>query len=211
MSLTGRTKTKAPPAPQKIKLEDLLTQLDHEWETLKQDDAQKYGLDEAGLLAYYHCCLRPALYWIEGDPYTYTFPDAYQHERLAKLCQYLRGLQHETDKTTLKKARELSLRNLRKSWPPFRDLAYPDMPADWPGSTSDWETPLFNWEVVGVPTWDGVELPEKARALELPAFRYPESANFHLNALAVLFLNRQVRYYLTDLKPHAIDDYGNYA
>lgn len=186
-----------------IRVSDLLDQLDSEWSTLKQDSVELHGPDEAGLLAYYHCALRVGIYWVDGDPYRFQFPAEYQEERLAKLCAYLKGLQN-AELSAVKAARERSLAGLRACWPAYANLAYPDMPADWPHSVIDWEIPPFTFDAIASlwsgPNWVGEG--EKARALFLPTFRYRESADFHLASLAVMYLNRQLRWSLTDLYPH---------
>lgn len=203
MPLTGSKKQAATQAAPTIRISDLLDQLDSEWQTLKQDSVEVHGADEAGLLAYYHCALRVGIYWVNGDPYRFEFPEGYQQERLAKLCAYLKTLQG-ADVAEVKAARERTLAGLRACWPAYANLAYPDMPADWPHGVSNWEILPFTWDAIET-LWDGdsvVGQGEKARALFLPAFRYRESADFHLAALAVLFLNRQLRWSLTDLYPH---------
>lgn len=212
MPLTGSAKPTTAPVRGRKLLTSILDQLDSEWATLKQDSVEMHGEDEAGLLAYYHCCTRVSLHWIDGDPYTFQFPPAYQPERLAKLCAYLTGLQ-DADPALVKQARERTLTGLRAAWPGYRDLAYPDMPPRWPHGTTDWECPPFSWEAIET-LWDGDNWTgegEKARTLFLPQFRYQETADFHLASLAVLYLNRQLRLYLTDLQPHPTDIAGRHA
>lgn len=211
MGLAGTSKT-APKsaAPSRNNLALILDQLDSEWATLKQDSVELHGPYEAGLLAYYHCALRVGIYWVNGDPYRFEFPEEYQQERLAKLCSYLASLQAAAPEE-VKAARERNLTGLRACWPAYANLAYPDMPADWPHGVSNWEILPFSWDAIET-LWSGDNWTgegERARTLFLPAFRYRESADFHLASLAVLYLNRQLRYALTDLYPHPTDDGRN--
>lgn len=209
MPLTGTSKSTAPAKPtRRLDLQLILDQLDSEWATLKQDNPSLHG-DDAGLLAYFHSCMRPALYWIAGDPYTFAFPEGYQSERLARLCDYLKGLQG-AELETVKKARETNLGILRRSWPAYRDLAAPEMLENGQ-SALDLEVLPFTWEAIER-MWSGdnwVGEGEKARTLFLPAFACKASADFHLAGLAVLFLNLQCRFGLTDLYPHNTTDGRN--
>lgn len=209
MPLTGTTKAKAAAkAAPTIRLRDLLDQLDSEWATLKQDSPQLHG-DDAGLLAYYHTCTRCALHWINGDPYSFQFPEGYLGERLAKLCAYLKSLQG-AEQQQVKEARERTLAGLRQAWPAYRELADPkgDYPHEHYCALDDEVLP-FTWEAIET-LWPGenwrAEDGADARALFLPQFATQASADFHLAALAVLFLNRQCKYMLTDLGHHQTHD-----
>lgn len=74
----------------KVSLGFLLKILDQEWEKLQASvelNPQQSNWS-SGLYSYYHAGVRVALHWIDGDPYTYKFPPAYQQERLARLCAY---------------------------------------------------------------------------------------------------------------------------
>lgn len=197
MPLTGTNTKKAAAAPT-IRLKDLLDQLDSEWSTLKQDSPEQHGQDEAALLAYYHACVRPALHWVNGDPYTFDFPESYQPERLAKLCGYLKTLQ-AADPEQVKAARERNLAGLRAVWPSYAALIGPEKyPDDY--CLIEVEVPPFSWAAIET-AWNG-DGPDDYRTNFLPTFATRESADFRLAALAVLFLNRQLRYALTDLYPH---------
>lgn len=215
MPLTGtRTPKKASTPAQAAKkgralLTEILDQLDTEWETLKQDSIEMHGHDEAGLLAYYHSVLQPALRWINGDPYTVRFPNTYQDQRLASMCRWLTSLQ-DKEGQPVKEARERMVQALRQAYPPFRDLAYPDMPNDWPHGTTDWEVPPYADLDAMAGLWNSDDpTPADDRAQYLPTFRYRATEDFHLAALALLFLNKQCRYYLTDLHPHQTSDGRN--
>lgn len=208
MPLTG-TKKAAPttgkPKPNRNLVKTILDQLDTEWTTLKQDDPAIHG-DEAGLLAYFHVCVRCLLQQV-GDPYTAQFPAGYiATERLPKLCAHLIRCQ-ELEGEPLKIARETVITALRASWPAYRDLAIPDAHETDPwGSVSAYELKClpFTWEAIEK-NWTG-EDDDPNRTKFLPTFSTQASADFHLTALAVLYLNRQCRYYLTDLKPHQTGD-----
>ncbi|EYB67041.1 hypothetical protein DEIPH_ctg052orf0038 [Deinococcus phoenicis] len=204
MGLAGTSKAAAPKsAASRNNLALILDQLDSEWATLKQDDPTIHG-EDAGLLAYYHSCVRPALHWVAGDPYTFAFPESYQRERLAKLCGYLKSLQG-ADAQQVKAARERNLAGLRAVWPAYRELNPDDVPNGL--SPMELECPPFTWAAIET-GWNG-DGPDDYRINFLPAFATKESADFHLAALAVLFLNRQLRYALTDLYPHQTDDGRN--
>lgn len=202
MALSG---TKAPSktgSKTKKLLPLILDQLDREWTELRLDwgaeATDPRNTDEAGLLAYFHTCLRPALHWVHGDPYTVVFPDEYQGERLAKLCGYLRE-KLSASMEEIQAARELNLRALREKWGPYRDLAIPE---GLPDGTSALEAEVlpFTWAAIET-LWQGPNWIGDGPAQFLPDFRYKASADFHLAALAVLFLNRQLRRKLTDLTP----------
>jgi hypothetical protein len=191
---TSRSKKAAPPVTPTIRLKAILEQLADEWDAFKADPQSDFD----SLLVYYHCTIQIALHWIDGDPYTCTFPAAYQGERLAKLCEYLRGLQ-DAESMQVKAARERNLAALKASWPEYRDFAIGDVPIGM--SVRDMETPPWHWEGLGPQQWAGYEGNEEPR--DLPTFPYKCSADFHLASLAVLYLNRQLRYALTDLYAHS--------
>ncbi|MFC4426275.1 hypothetical protein [Deinococcus navajonensis] len=199
MPLTG-TKTASTPKPKRgVAYDAIIDQLDSEWASLKQDNPELHG-DDAGLLAYFHSCTRSLLHDIR-DPYTQTWPAEYEEaSRVPKLCAYLRSLQDQ-EGTPVKIAREQMLQGLRTSWPAYRDLN----PVEIPNGTSilDQECPPFSWEAL-VSNWPGETAQPHTQSL--PHFSSKEVADFNLAAFALLFLNRQLRYYLTDLKPHPTDD-----
>lgn len=205
MPLTGTKKpsSKTTPKTGRRLLTELLDQLDHEWATLKQDQPDLHG-EDAALLAYYHACIRPALHWISGDPYTATFPEPYHPQRLPGMCRWLKGLQDQEGQP-VKAAREQMATALRTCWPAYRDLILNDDQVPDGSSLLDLEILPFTWEAIETlwqgQNWEGDEPPTF-----LPQFQTKASEDFHLAALAVLFLNRQCRYYLTDLKPHQTHD-----
>ncbi|WP_288482440.1 hypothetical protein [uncultured Deinococcus sp.] len=205
MALTGTakgSKKAAAPAAPTIRLKDLLDQLDREWAELRLDwgaeATDPRNTDEAGLLAYFHTCLRPALHWVHGDPYTVVFPDEYQAERLAGLCRYL-GILQTAELPQVQAARERNLAGLRAAWPSYRDLAIPKLSEDGT-SLLDAEVLPFTWDAIET-LWQGPNWIGDGKAEFLPQFHSKASADFHLAALAVLFLNRQLRRKLTDLTP----------
>lgn len=206
MPLTGSAKpAKAAPSGHKL-IQSILDQLDSEWATLKHDDPALHG-DEAGLLAYYHTCLRSLLPLV-GDPYTATFPQGYiEAERLPKLCAYLTGLK-DADPALVKQARERTLAGLRDCWPAYARLTLPD--GVWPATYTQPDDVLpFSWAAIES-GWNG-EDDDPHRTQMLPTFATQASADFHLASLAVLYLNRQLRLYLTDLQPHPTDIAGRHA
>lgn len=204
MALTGTAKGSkkavAPAAPT-IRVKDLLDQMDREWTELRLDwgaeASDPRNTDEAGLLSYFHSCMRPLVQLINGNPYTLIFPQGYiEAERFPKLCAYLTSLQ-DAEPEKVAAARELNLRGLRAAWPAYRDLNQPEIP----NGSGDLllEVPPYNW--AGLESgWNG-ENDDPYRERMLPTFAVKASADFHLAALAVLFLNRQLRRKLTDLTP----------
>ncbi|WP_019008958.1 hypothetical protein [Deinococcus aquatilis] len=199
MALIGSSSKKTTAAPG-IRIKDIQDQLDTEWANLKQDSISLHGEEESGLLAYYQCAARLGIHWVAGDPYTFQFPEAYQGERLAKLCAYLIGLK-DADPALVKQAREHNLKALRvKAWPAYRDMAVPPIPQGM--SMMNVEILPFNWEGLER-LWNGETHEVTGTSVFLPAFQFPETADFHLATLAVLYLNRQLRYALTDLYAHS--------
>ncbi len=208
MPLTGTKKPSASTGKPKTAgnlVKAILDQLDTEWATLKQDDPAIHG-DEAALLAYYHVCTRCLIQQV-GDPYTAQFPQGYlDTERLPKLCAYLIKCQ-DLEGEALKAARERAVAALRTCWPAYRDLAIPDAHEIEPwGSHAAWELKClpFTWAAIEQ-NWHG-EDDDPNRTKFLPTFSTQASADFHLHGLATLLLNRQCRYYLTDLKSHQTHD-----
>lgn len=194
MGLTGGKKTapkKAAPKPH-VKLRDLLDQLDREFDAystlcLTADSAP--SVDAQGLMAYFFCCVRVALHWVGGDPYTVEFPQHYQGERLAKLCRWLSGLPPEQ----LEQARAGQVAQLHRRWPAYAAKCTTYRGDD--GSPPD--VLGFTW--VGLDSlWSSDEPTDDTRYF--PKFGCVESEDFHLLALAVLFLNRATRRKLSDLE-----------
>ncbi len=203
MPLTGTKKPSTSTGKPKTAgnlVKSILDQLDTEWATLKLDDPAIHG-EEAALLAYYHVCTRCLIQQV-GDPYTAQFPAGYMAtERLPKLCAYLTRCQ-DLEGEALKAAREKAVAALRACWPAYRDLAIPDAPDG--TSYLDGEVLPFTWAAIEQ-NWHG-EDDDPNRTKFLPTFSTVASADFHLHGLATLLLNRQCRYYLTDLKPHQTHD-----
>jgi hypothetical protein len=169
----------------------ILDQLDREFDAYSQhcvsaDSAP--SVEEQGLMAYFFCCVRVALHWV-GDPYTVEFPEHYQGERLAKLCRWLSGLQPEQ----LEQARAGQVAQLHRRWPAYAAKCTTYRGDD--GSPPD--VLGFTW--VGLDSlWSSDEPTDDTRYF--PKFGCVESEDFHLLALAVLFLNRATRRKLSDLE-----------
>lgn len=201
MPLTGTAKPpRAVPGPARGRafLSALLEQLDGEWLTLRQDTA--IDPDEAALLAYYHVCVRVLLQQV-GDPYHTAFPPAYAAtERVPKLCAYLIRVA-ALEGSPLKVERERNLTALRTAWPAYRDLVHPDIPNG--VSPLELEVLPFSWAAIES-GWSS-EDDDPDRTTFLPTFSSRATADFHLAGLATLLLNRQLRYYLTDLGSHPTD------
>lgn len=198
MPLTGTKKASAPRRQSNL-LTTLLDKLDTEWTTLKQDSVEQHGLEEAGLLAHYQSNVRGLLQDIR-DPYTAQFPPEYvQESRLPGLCRWLTGLQG-ADTVQVKTAREQMVTALRQCWPAYQEVN----PIEVPNGTSvrDHEVPPYTWEGL-VTNWPGET--EEPHTLTLPHFSCTAVADFNLTALALLMLNHQLGYYLTDLHPHPTD------
>lgn len=183
----------------KVSLGFLLKTLDREWADHEAGEAQQPYPErwEVDLLAYYHAAIRVALHWLDGDPYTYKFPRAYQGERLAKLCAYL----IKTEKLqggALELERDRQVYLLRtQTWPAYAE-ACAGMNHDGSGGLAAELT--YTWS--GIDTlWSeqDPEGPQDAPPPYLPKFHSLESEAFHCNALAVLYLNRATKRPLTDL------------
>ncbi|MBI0447201.1 hypothetical protein [Deinococcus sp. DB0503] len=152
---------------------------------------QGHPLIESGLLAHAMTCLIPALGWVGGDPLTVQFPIAFESERLAKTCAWLRGLANAPAEQ-VEAARTQMLTALHQLWPAYC------------GACSD--TPLSEGQEYVERQWDFVNridslwvdpAPGKLNepAPYLPEFRDTEcgrvSYSFHLTLLALVTLNRQ--------------------
>ena len=200
MALTGTSAAKAKPAAGRDDLRLILDQLDSEWATLKQDDVELHGLDEAGLLAYYHSCTRSLLQDIR-DPYGRTWPEEYrQNSRIPAMCDWLIRLRDQ-EGAPVKAARAQMVQALRQSWPAYRDLTHPDIPNGM--SVLALECPPYSWETL-VTHWPGEVTPQDTATY--PHFSSKAVADFNLAALALLLLNRQLRYALTDLRAYDLTD-----
>lgn len=142
----------------------ILDQLDCEWEA-----------DQSAVAVYMQTCGRAALHWVAGDPYNVAFPDWYQGERLAKACQWLKGL-NGADKEKITAARAAMIRELLARWP------------------------TYSQRCTGYHYGDGERPPElKGITPDLPKFRCSESEDFHLAALCIIFLNQLLRRKLLDV------------
>lgn len=194
MTLFATSKSRKAPQRRKPKRTDvtslvaLETQLNREWEA-----------DQSAVAVYMQTCGRIALHWVAGDPYNVVFPDWYRGERLAKACQWLKGL-NGADKGKITAARAAMIRELLAIWPTYSQRCtgyhYGDgerppelLPTTWDG-------------LVGMAGTVGMEASKaelKEIAPDLPKFRCRESEDFHLAALCIIFLNRSLKRKLCDL------------
>lgn len=188
MSLSGTATTKAAPKPKKaLSLKALLSQLESEWEQDKHE--------ASGVAAYYHSAVSVGLHWVKGDPYQYEFPASYEAQRLAKMCHWLRGLR-DKPLAEVEAARESQARLIAQHWPAYAERCTTLGDNSAQGVTAE----ILNY------TWDGLDTlwmtEDKAEASNkdyLPLFACKESENFHLLALALLFLNLATKRRLADL------------
>lgn len=169
-------------------------------DTLMEQICQEYehqeasGVDEQHLAFLGHTltCLAPALKWVEGDATTMQFPSAFQAERLAKTCEWLRGLA-SAPISQVEAARTQMLTALWQLWPAYCDLCS-DTPlsegAEYQERTWDFMNRVDNLWVD--PAWGSST---KETAPYLPEFTDTDcgrvSYSFHLTLLALVTLNRQ--------------------
>ena len=169
-------------------------------DTLMEQICQEYehqeasGVDEQHLAFLGHAltCLAPALKWVEGDATTMQFPSAFQAERLAKTCEWLRGLA-SAPISQVEAARTQMLTALWQLWPAYCDLCS-DTPlsegAEYQERTWDFMNRVDNLWVD--PAWGSST---KETAPYLPEFTDTDcgrvSYSFHLTLLALVTLNRQ--------------------
>lgn len=189
MGLAGTSKTAAPkPVTSRNNLALILDQLDSEWATLKQDSVEVHGPEEAGLLAYYHCAVRVGVYWVNGDIWNFAFPPEYAGERLYKLACYLRSLPPEQHKA----ARNQQVAHLRAVWPAYAEKCT--------SFEDECQELGFTWDGIDTLWQTSESVANSEQNFYLPKFSCKASEDFHLVSLAVLFLNRSLRYSLTDLR-----------
>lgn len=182
--------------PRKISLGFLLKTLDKEWDAHTTPWPEPW---EDALFAYYHGGVRIALHWVDGDPYTYKFPRAYEGERLARLCGYLRKLEL-ADPVTLITERDKQVNLLRDvTWPAYEKACAGMCTEASPGQDCPSEL-TYTWDGIDS-LWSEHDAPEDKDAPPpyLPKFHAAESEAFHCNVLAVLFLNRAAKYQLSDI------------
>lgn len=181
------TEVKKPVRRQVVTADALADQMCREYEALEAArDAQDSFL---GLAAHAITCLVPALHWVGGDPCTAQFPEAFQGERLAKTCAWLRGL---TTAEQMEAGRAQMLTALWELWPAY--------------VTECSDKPLSDEDQYKERTWDFMNRIDslwvdpgqgglKQVAPYLPEFRDTNcgriSYSFHLTLLALLTLNRQ--------------------
>jgi hypothetical protein len=207
MRATAAAPVKDKPAvrSRRIDLKDLIDQLEHSYELLLQEDAAE---TEVALRAYFFTANSVALHWIGGDPYTCSFPQEFQGQRLAKLCAYLRTLEG-ADSQTLKEARASQLAQLRGvAWDNYIAECTPLQEAPYANGECalDREILPFTWSGIDTLWSENTVAPAVASADYLPAFQCKASEDWHLVSLAVLFLNRACKYALSDLHPYPTGD-----
>lgn len=167
----------------------LKAQLETEW----QRRAPLAGDQE--LTAMFVALMLPALDWVAGDPLTATFPDDPRCARLAGLCAYLRKAEGQEAQ-----ARAQMLGQLHAAWERYQLLAVAEVPNG--TAPLNQELAEFTWAALE-PTFNAD--PDAERPRLLPDFHTRESADFHLAALAVLFLNRALKRPLTDLSSTSLE------
>ena len=207
MRATAAAPVKDKPAvrTRRIDLPALLDELEHAYTLLQQDDATDL---EVALRAYFHVANSVALHWVGGDPYTCTFPQEFEGQRLAKLCTYLRTLQG-ADGQVLKEARAHQLNQLRGvAWENYLADCTPLLEAQYANGERplDREILPFKWEGIDTLWSDNTQAPAVAPSDYLPAFQIKASEDWHLVCLAVLFLNRACKLRLADLHPYPTGD-----
>ncbi|WP_161881916.1 hypothetical protein [Deinococcus alpinitundrae] len=153
--------------------------------------------DELAFLNYVFVAAHCGLYWINGDPYTYKFPKGYEAQRLPRLCAYLKRLESQ-DGLALFAERDKQVDLLRtRAWP-----AYAESCASYTYTGTGGTQLEMGYEWCGIETLT-TEQDEDARPdtppNALPVFHHPASEDFHLNALAVVYLNRMLKLPLLDL------------
>lgn len=170
-----------------IDADTLIDQMSQECERL---EAAGIDPDHLAFIAHAMTCLCPAMHWVGGDPTTIQFPVAFQEERLAKTCAWLRALA-TAPAEQVEAARTQMLTALWQLWPVYAELC-----SDTPISDGN-EYQERQWEFINRidslwvdPGWNGKEI-----APYLPDFRDTEcgrvSYSFHLTLLALVTLNRQ--------------------
>ena len=183
----------------KVSLGFLLKTLEREYVEREASEARQPHPErwEIDLFWYYHTAVYVGAHWINGCPFSYKFPRAYQGERLAKLCAYLQKAEKlHGGALELERDRQTDLLRTQ-TWPAYAK-ACTGMNHDASGGCTAELT--YTWS--GIDTlWSEQNLEEAQDAPPsyLPKFHSLESEAFHCNALAVLYLNRATKRPLTDL------------
>lgn len=203
MAIRGKKKEAA---PRPIARDQLLEQLDREWqEGMYQATLFGEPEREADTMAIYaQDAMRRCVYWLDdgkahADPYQLSWPEAAKKSRVYAACTWLAGI--SDGRATI--AREQMLATLLKAWPPYRDAALPE-------EVKNGSAPLdYELKTVEV-TWEGIvghwaaedeEAPRDQRVMRLPAFGCKASENWHMACMCLLYLNRRCNYALADLSP----------
>lgn len=198
MAITPEVKRTA----RKVSLGFLLKILDQEWEKLQASVEKEpwNGHWQSGLLPHYFAGVHVALHWIDGDPYTYKFPPAYQQERLARLCAYLQKMEALTGEALFNE-RDKQVTLLSETvWPGYAEVCVGMGHEEGTGDKPMPPELTYTWEGVDS-LWSEHEPagPMNEVLPYLPKFHSKESEAFHCCALAVLFLNRACKCGLADL------------
>lgn len=136
--------------------------------------------------------LRPALHWVGGNALTAQFPQAFEGERLAKTCAWLRGLRSEQ----LEPARTQMLAALHQLWPAYQEACSVVPETNGLGTDNEYRERVWNF----VDRVDSLWVDPSPGRLNQPAPYLPEfrdtecgrvSYSFHLTLLALVTLNRQ--------------------
>lgn len=152
--------------------------------------------NELAFLNYVFVAAHVGLYWIDGDPYTYKFPQTYEGERLAQLCGYLKRLA-TADQPALSTERDKQVTLLRDvTWPTYARVC-----AQYTYHGDSSLRLKIGYQRCGLDsvTTEHDPGPQDTPANALPRFHTLESETFHLSALAVVYLNRAVKAPLLDL------------
>lgn len=172
-----------------------------------KEGEDKRSREESALYEHFHVAIRPALYWVRGDPFTATFPKSYveQYPRLPKLCAWLKGVR-DLKKPELVEWREKQVSALRKVFPAYAELCGgTDYPLGATFQDDELQEVVFSWESL-TDTWEETDAQAvisgkvaEGKVRILPAMTIKAAEDFYLAAMAVLFLNRELGLILSDL------------
>lgn len=184
-----------------IDLSKLLENLQEEYRAVERDVAGGITTQaEMGFYTWFVTSNLIGLHWIGGDPYRATFPPSFQGSRLERLCSWLRTLETED---VLRLARESRLKALQAMWPTFLETC---TYCRW---EDEYRKSYWRWDAISS-IWNPTEEDlESFSTLELPHFMDSGcgrlSQTWHLDCMAVLFLNRALKLRLSDLSAYRWD------
>lgn len=184
-----------------IDLGKMLENLQEEYRAVERDvESGITTQQEMGLYTWFVTSSLIGLHWISGDPYRAIFPPSFQGSRLERLCSWLRTLEGDT---LLRPARESRLKALQAMWPTFLETC---TYCRW---EEEYRKSYWRWDAISSIWNPTLEDSEQEGILELPHFTNSEcgrlSQEWHLQCLAVLFLNRALKLRLSDLSPYRWD------